>query len=353
LKPGWVWDTAPLGEAPESGSPRPPAEHEKDYAGKLVMVTGGMGFIGSNLARRLVDLDAKVLLVDSLIPQYGGNPFNIAGIQDRVRVNIADVRTQPTMNYLVQGQDYIFNLAGQVSHLDSMADPFTDLEINCRSQLTLLEACRHNNPNVKVVYAGTRQQYGKPDYLPLDERHLMHPTDVNGINKMAGEWYHILYNNVYGVRATSLRLTNTYGPRMYVRDARMGFIGYFIRKALMGEEITIYGEGTQIRDFNYVDDVVDAFLRVGASETANGQVFNLGGEPISHLELTKLLIEVAGSGSYTLVPWPPERKVIDIGDVYSAYAKIEGGLGWRPKVGLEEGLGRTVDYYKRYGEYYW
>ena len=317
------------------------------------MITGGMGFIGSNLARRLVQLDAKVLLVDSLIPQYGGNPFNVAGIEDRVRINIADIRTQPTVNFLVQGHDYIFNLAGQVSHLDSMADPFNDLEINCRSQLTLLEACRHNNPGVKLVYAGTRQQYGKPDYLPIDEKHLMHPTDVNGINKMAGEWYHILYNNVYGIRASSLRLTNTYGPRQYVRDARMGFIGYFIRKAVLGEEITIYGEGNQIRDFTYVDDVVDAFLRAGATDEANGQVFNLGGEPISHLDLTRLLIEVASSGSYRLVPWPPERKLIDVGDVYSSYGKIEKALGWKPTVRMEEGLRRTVEYYKKYGEHYW
>src|SRR3954452_17328789 len=202
------------------------------YTGRRVLITGGLGFIGSNLARRLVELDAEVLLVDSLVPQYGGNLFNIAGLEPRVRVNVADIRDANSLRYLVQGQDYIFNMAGQVSHLDSMTDPATDLDINCQAQLTLLEACRQHNPGVKIVYAGTRQQYGKPDYLPVDEQHLMHPTDVNGINKMAGEWYHIVYNNVYGIRGTSLRLTNTYGPRMYVRDARMGFIGYFIRKAM-------------------------------------------------------------------------------------------------------------------------
>jgi UDP-glucose 4-epimerase len=355
MKAGWVWDAgSPAAEpAPETEPAKPPREYEKVYSGKRVMVTGGLGFIGSNLARRLVELDADVMLVDSLIPGYGGNERNIAGIEHRVRVNIADVRTQPTMNRLVQGQDYIFNLAGQVSHLDSMQDPFTDHEINSRSQLHILEACRHNNPAAKIVYAGTRQQYGKPDYLPLDERHLMHPTDVNGINKMAGEWYHILYNNVYGIRATSLRMTNTYGPRQYVRDARMGFIGWFIRKAVLGEEITIYGDGSQLRDFNYVTDVVDACLRAGESDAANGEVFNLGGEPISHLELTKLLIEVAGTGSYRLIPWPPERKVIDIGSVYSSYEKIKSTLGWEPTVPLREGLRRTVEFYRREGEYYW
>jgi UDP-glucose 4-epimerase len=354
LTTGWVWNTGVLAEPPpEEEQPRPLADYEHVYAGKKVMVTGGLGFIGSNLARRLVHLGANVLLVDSLIPGYGGNKRNIAGIQDKLRVNIADVRTQPTMNYLVQEHDYIFNLAGQVSHLDSMTDPFTDLEINCRSQLSILEACRHNNPSVKIVFAGTRQQYGKPDYLPIDEKHLMHPTDVNGINKMAGEWYHILYNNVYGIRASSLRLTNTYGPRQYVKDARMGFIGYFIRQAMHGEQITIYGEGNQIRDFNYVDDVVDAFMRAGASDDANGQVFNLGGEPINHLDLTKLLIEVVGSGSYTLIPWPPERKKIDIGDVYSSYDKIKRVLGWQPTIGMEEGLRKTIAFYRQEGKYYW
>jgi UDP-glucose 4-epimerase len=353
LTAGWVWSEQEPAPVAADEDERPVAEHEKIYNGKKVLITGGLGFIGSNLARRLVKLQADVLLVDSLIPGYGGNRRNIAGIEEAVRVNIADVRTQPTMNFLVQGQDYIFNLAGQVSHLDSMIDPFTDLEINCRSQLSILEACRHNNPAVKIIFAGTRQQYGKPDYLPLDEKHLMHPTDVNGINKMAGEWYHILYNNVYGIRASSLRLTNTYGPRQYVKDARMGFIGLFIRKAVCGEEILIYGDGSQVRDFNYVDDVVDAFLLVGAREEANGEVFNLGGEPVSHIELTKTLIDVAGGGSYTLVPWPPDRKIIDIGSVYSSYGKLNKALGWQPKVGLRDGLQRTVDYYRKEGRFYW
>jgi Nucleoside-diphosphate-sugar epimerases len=256
------------------------------YRGKKVMITGGLGFIGSNLARRLVEWGAEVLIVDSLIPDYGGNLFNVEGIKDKVRVNIADVRDSNSMDYLVRGHDYIFNLAGQVSHTDSMRDPYTDLEINCRSQLSLLEACRHNNPTVKIIYASTRQIYGAPDYLPVDEKHLLHPTDVNGINKMAGEWYHILYNNVYGIRATSLRLTNTYGPRQLVKHNRQGFIGWFIRLAVDGQEISVYGDGKQLRDLNYVDDVVEAFLLAGASDKPNGQVFNLGGlQPVSLLEI--------------------------------------------------------------------
>jgi UDP-glucose 4-epimerase len=324
------------------------------YAGRSVLITGGLGFVGSNLARRLVDLDARVTLVDSLIPAYGGNRFNIAGYETRLRVNIADVRDPHSMRALVQEQEILFNLAGQVSHLDSMEDPFTDLEINARSQLSILEACRHENPTIKVIYAGTRQQYGKPDYLPLDEAHLQHPTDVNGVNKMAGEWYHMVYNTAYDLAAASLRMTNTYGPRQLTRHNRQGFIGWFVRLAVEDRTIQLYGDGAQLRDLCFVDDAVDAFLRVGASPQANGQVYNLGGPaPISLLELVNLIIEIAGSGSVELIPWPAARKRIDIGDVYSSYAKIEQELGWRPTTSLVEGLTCMIKYYQRYREHYW
>jgi UDP-glucose 4-epimerase len=324
------------------------------YRDQQVMITGGLGFIGSNLARRLVEYGADVLIVDSLIPDYGGNLFNIEGIRDRVRVNIADIRDASGMNYLVRGQDYIFNLAGQVSHIDSMRDPYTDLEINCRSQLSLLEACRRNNPSVKIIHASTRQIYGMPDYLPVDEKHLLHPTDVNGINKMAGEWYHILYSNVYGIRATSLRLTNTYGPRQLMKHNRQGFIGWFIRLAIDGEEISVYGDGEQLRDLNYVDDVVEAFLLAGATDHVNGHVYNLGGrEPVSLLQIVETLMELSPEASYKLVPFPPEKKRIDIGDYYGDYGKIREALGWEPVVELREGLERTIAYYREHKERYW
>jgi UDP-glucose 4-epimerase len=324
------------------------------YRDKKVMITGGLGFIGSNLAHRLVEYGADLLIVDSLIPEYGGNLFNIQAIRDRVRVNIADIRDANGMNYLVRGQDYIFNLAGQVSHIDSMRDPYTDLEINCRSQLSLLEACRRNNPSVKIIHASTRQIYGIPDYLPVDEKHLVHPTDVNGINKMAGEWYHIVYSNVYGVRATSLRLTNTYGPRQLMKHNRQGFIGWFVRLAVDGEEISVYGDGKQLRDLNYVDDVVEAFLLAGATDEVNGHIYNLGGtEPVSLLEIVDTLIDLSPGASYKLVPFPPEKKRIDIGDYYGDYSRIRDALGWEPQVGLREGLTKTIDYYRQHKEHYW
>jgi UDP-glucose 4-epimerase len=318
------------------------------------LITGGLGFIGSNLAIRLVDLGARVTLVDSLIPEYGGSLFNIAPIAERVRVNIADVRDEYSMDYLVQGRDFLFNLAGQTSHLDSMRDPYTDLEINCRAQLSILEACRKQNPRIKIVYASTRQMYGKPDYLPVDEKHLLHPTDVNGINKMAGEWYHIVYNNVYGIRAVSLRLTNTYGPRMRVKDARQTFLGIWIRKIVEGEPIEIWGEGTQLRDYNYVDDVVDALLLAAATDDVNGGIFNLGSdEVICHRDLAALLVEINHGGEYRVMPFPPERKIIDIGDYYSDFTRIKTALGWTPRVNLREGLARTLEFYRANREHYW
>ena len=323
------------------------------YRRRRVMITGGLGFIGSNIAHRLVDLGADVLLMDSLIPDAGANFFNIHGIADRVRVNIADVRQESTMNHLVRDREVIFNLAGQVSHIDSMKDPYTDLEINCRSQLSILEACRKFNPAVKVVFAGTRQVYGKPDSLPVTENHLVRPVDVNGINKAAGENYHLLYNNVFNVRACSLRLTNVYGPRQLIRHNRQGFIGWFIRLALQGGEIEIFGDGSQIRDFVYVDDAADAFLRAGASDACNGQVFNVGGtEPMTHKDLAALLIDVAGAGSVRHVPWPADKKAIDIGSFYADSSRFRNAVGWEPRVTLRAGFAKTLEYYRtNAGEY--
>jgi UDP-glucose 4-epimerase len=327
-------------------------DHRDFYRGRKVLVTGGLGFIGSNLCRTLADLGAKVLAVDSLLPDYGGNLFNLSGYEEKVRINIADVRGHG-MEYLVKGQEVLFNLAGQVSHLDSMADPFTDLEINCRSQLKVLEAVRKGNPELKIVYAGTRQVYGRPMRLPVDEGHLLNPTDVNGINKISGEMYHLVYHSVYGIRASSLRLTNTYGPRQLIRHNRQGFIGWFVRKAALGEEIQIFGDGSQKRDFNHVDDVVDAFLRAGAMPASDGQVFNLGGDaPLSLLDLVKLLLEVSGGGSFRLVPFPEERRRIDIGDFHADTHKVRTTLGWEPRVPLPRGLAETVAYYRACREYY-
>ena len=325
---------------------------EGAFSGRRILVTGGLGFIGSNLAERLVALGAKVVVVDSLVPEYGGNLFNVVGLEDKVRTNISDVRDEHSLRYLIQGQDYLFNLAGQTSHLDSMQDPYTDLEINCRAQLSILEACRKYNPGVKIVFASTRQIYGKPEYLPVDEKHLLRPVDVNGINKMAGEWYHILYNNVHGIPACTLRMTNTYGPRMRVKDARQTFLGLWIRLLVEGKPFEVWDE-SQLRDFTYVHDAVDALLLAAASETSNGQVFNLGGERIiSVKDLADLLVQVNGRGDYVIRSFPSDRKRIDIGDYYADFSSIRSVLGWQPKIPLPEGLAATLSFYRDNLEHY-
>jgi UDP-glucose 4-epimerase len=328
------------------------------YEGKHVVVTGGLGFIGSNLAIKLLELGAFVTVVDSLIAETGGNAFNVEPVRDdpRLSVRTVDVRDVLAMERLVRNQAVIFNLAGQVSHIDSMEDPFTDLEINCRSQLALLDTCHKFAPETKVVFASTRQIYGRvpEDQLPVDERQPPSPVDVNGINKLAGERYHVLYNNVYGIRTSVLRLTNTYGPRILVKNNRQTAIGWLIRQVMDSETITIFGDGLQLRDFTYVDDAVDAFLLAGANDAANGQVFNIGAqEPISLRELAELLIEVAGTGRYELVPFPPERKAIDIGSIYVDDRKIRRVLKWRPQVDMREGLTRTIEFYRAHRAHYW
>lgn len=324
------------------------------YHGKQVLITGGLGFIGSNLARRLVELGAKVTLVDSLIPQYGGNPYNIHDIVDQVSVNVCDVRDYYALAYLIKNQQFLFNLAGQTSHVDSMTDPQTDLEINATAQLHILEVCRKVNPDVKLVFASTRQLYGKPEYLPVDEKHPIRPVDVNGINKLAGEWYHLLYNNIYGIRACALRLTNTYGPGMRVKDARQTFLGIWVRRLIEGKPIQIFGDGLQLRDFNYVEDCVDALLMAGSTDTVNGKVYNLGSNEVINLKnLAEMMIAVAEKGTYEIVPFPPERKIIDIGDYYSDYSLIKTELCWEPKIMLRDGLKTTFTYYQNHNTHYW
>ena len=328
------------------------SSHRAAYAAKRVLITGGLGFIGSNLARALVKLGARVTIVDSLIPEYGGNRRNLAGIAGQVKVHIADVRDWPKLPSLVRGQDFLFNLAGQTSHMDSMTDPQTDLDINGRAQLAILEACRLHNPGIRIVFASTRQIYGRPDYLPVDEKHPLRPVDVNGINKIAGESYHLLYTRVHGIRATALRLTNTIGPGMRVKDARQTFVGIWIRRLLEGETFEVWG-GEQLRDFTYVDDAVEAFLLAASRPEAVGEVFNLGGPPPVTLQrLAETLVELNRGGSFSVRAFPTDRKKIDIGDFYADDRRIGRKLGWYPRTNLRQTLAKTLAYYRKELGYY-
>lgn len=324
------------------------------FSGSRALVTGGLGFIGSNLARKLAQLGCQVTVVDSLDPQYGGNRYNLHGATDRIAITVGDVRDADLMRSLVPAKDYIFNLAAQTSHIASMADPQTDLEINAGAQLTLLGACRESNPGVKIVFTSTRQLYGKARYLPVDEAHPIRPVDVNGVSKLAGESFHLVFHDVYGIRSCVLRLTNTYGPRMRVKDARQMFVGIWVRQLLEGSTLQVFGDGRQLRDFNYVDDCIDAILLAAASEKTNGNVYNLGSDEVLSLEeLAALIVGLGFGGSYELVPFPAERKAIDIGDYYGNFASFAAETGWAPKVGLRDGLGRTLEYYNAHRRHYW
>ena len=318
------------------------------WQGRSVLVTGGLGFIGSNLARRLCDLGAEVTVLDSLMSQYGGNRFNLEGYTDRLRINLSDLRDCSSLEVLVEGKEVIFNLAGQTSHLDSMHDPETDLAINVTAQLRLLETCRRAAPTARLIYASTRQLYGRPLRLPVDEGHPIDPVDVNGINKLSAEMYHLLYAKVYGLSSCVLRLTNTIGPRMRIRDARQTFVGIWVRQLLEGRPIEVWG-GDQLRDFNDVEDVVDAMLVAAENVDLPLVPYNLGSsEVVSLADLARLMIELHRSGELVVTPYPEERKKIDIGDYYSCFDRFRTATGWQPQRLLRQSLQRTLAYYGEY-----
>jgi UDP-glucose 4-epimerase len=320
---------------------------------KNILITGGMGFIGSNLARRLLDLNNQVTVVDSLIPEYGGNLRNLSDVKDRISINLSDIRDKYSIREIIKGQDYLFNLAGQTSHLDSMENPFIDLDINAKAQLSILEACRKNNPDIRIVFASARQIYGKPSYLPVDENHPLDPVDINGINKIAGEQYHILYHKVHGIASSVLRLTNTYGPRMRIKDARQTFLGIWIRNLLQGIPIQVFGDGKQRRDYNFVDDVIDALLLTATSDNAIGRAYNLGSPaPMSLEETASIMCSQVKGSSYELVPFPEERKAIDVGDFVCDYSSFSKALNWEPKTSFEEGISRSLNFFKGELDYY-
>ncbi|MGD2063755.1 MAG: NAD-dependent epimerase/dehydratase family protein [Nitrospirota bacterium] len=323
------------------------------YAGRRVLITGGLGFIGSNLAIRLAEHGAEVTVLDALIPEHGGDRFNVAPVASRIRIDTADLRDAHVLPAAVRDQEFVFHLAGQVSHGDSMRDPELDLTVNCVATINLVEACRQFNPEARLIYTSTRQVYGVPRSLPVSEDHPPAPVDVNGINKLAAEHYHLLYERTYGLRSAVLRLTNTYGPRQHIRNDRQGFVGVFIRHALRGEPIRLFGTGTQVRDLNYVDDVVDALVATGVTAGCYGRVLNLGApRRYSLLELVEVLGGLCPVKA-EVVPFPEDRKLIDIGDYYGDYSRFAALTGWQPRIELAEGLERTLAFYRRHPETYW
>ncbi|KZD12224.1 NAD-dependent epimerase/dehydratase family protein [Oceanibaculum pacificum] len=323
-----------------------------------VVVTGGVGFIGSNLALRLEAMGARVTVIDRLLTQYGANRYNLANPLNpdqgarRIELIEADIGDAEKIEQAVAGAGMIFNIAGQTSHMDSMQKPLEDMALNQIANIKFLDLVRAVNPGVRLVFSSTRQFYGPPRYLPVDEAHPIFPPDINGVHKYAAESYHMLYSRVYGMKISALRLTNVYGPRMRIKDAKQTFLGIWVRHAIQDTEFEVWG-GDQRRDFSYVDDLVDALLATATADAAIGNVYNVGGFPsVTLLELAELLVKVGGSGRFLLKAFPEERKKIDIGDYYCDDSAFRAATGWEPRIDLAEGLARSIAYYRANGAHY-
>jgi len=324
------------------------------FRDKEVLITGGLGFIGSNLAMELVRLGSRVTIVDNMLPRQGGNLFNIREIEDRVRVNFSDVRNELSMNHLVKGKDYIFHLAGQVNHVDSMRNPLQDLDINCRGTLVLLEALKSQNRAARLIFAGTRGEYGSSVKLPVDEDHPTNPKGIYAVTNLTAEKMVLVYDDVFGIRGTSLRITNTYGPRHQMAHDEYGVFNWFIRKALDDDVIPVFGDGRILRDFLYVEDLVECFLLVARTDAAYGEVFNVGsGVPVSFFDLAKTIVGVVGSGHVDFAEFTQERKEVEPGDYYADISKIKGVTGWEPRTPLDEGIRKTAEFYRSHRKEYW
>lgn len=328
--------------------------YEQNFNKKKVLVTGGLGFIGSNLVIRLIESGAEVIIVDSMIPDYGGNLFNIAPVEKKVAINFCDIRDANAMNYLVRDKDYIFHLAGQVCHVMSLTDPFPDIEINITGTTILMEACKQYNRQAKVIYTGTRGEYGSATHLPVNEEAPTNPRGIHEISNLTAEKIIKIYNDVHGIKSVLLRLTNTYGPRAQMKHSRFGVANWFIRLAINNETIPVFGDGKFLRDFLYVDDAVEAILMTAINPAAIGEIFNVGVDvPTTFLELAQKIIEIAGTGRWEFAVFTPERAAQEPGDFYSDISKIRQKIGWEPKIALEEGIKRTLDYYRKFKPYYW
>jgi UDP-glucose 4-epimerase len=289
-----------------------------------------------------------------MLPRQGSNLFNIKEIENKVSVNISDVRNQLSMNHLVKGKDYVFHLAGQVNHVDSMRNPLQDLDINCVGTLVLLEALRQNNRNAKVIFAGTRGEYGASVKLPVDEDHPTNPKGIYAVTNLTAEKMILVYDDIFGIKGACLRITNTYGPRHQMLHDEYGVFNWFIRKALDNEEIPVFGDGRILRDFLYIDDLVTCMLMTATADEAFGKVFNVGtGVPVSFIDLAKKIVEIVGTGKAVYTEFTQERKEVEPGDYYADVTRIKKVVKWAPKVSLDEGIKHTIVFYRKYKKKYW
>jgi UDP-glucose 4-epimerase len=329
-------------------------EYRQALAGKNALVIGGLGFIGSNLVHTLIEAGARVTVLDALLPMYGGNRFNVAGVEDRVRVVEGDIRNAALVNDLVKGQNIIFNLAAQVSYIDSLSDPLLDFEINCLGHLRVLDAARRYAPDAKIVFSSSRLVYGKIITTPVDESHQTDPLSIYGVHKLAAEKYYRIFYDTYGVRSSVIRIPNPYGPRQQMKHPKYSIVGWFIRQALEDGTIEVFGDGTQERDYLYISDIVDAFLRIAVSDRSDGEVYNIGtDERVRFVDMVDAVLTAVGKGKKVHVPWPQDYEKNETGDYIADTRKIEAAVGWRARVPLKTGIEETVAYYRQHKAKYW
>jgi UDP-glucose 4-epimerase len=324
------------------------------FKGKNILVTGGAGFMGSNLVIALVRAGAIVTVLDNMSPQQGGNLFNLQPVKDKITIDFSDIRDTLAVNQLVKGKDYIFHLARQTDHILSQTDPFPDIDINVRGTAILLEACKKYNPTVRLIYTGTRGQYGPAVKLPVSETAPTNPRGIYEITNLTAEKMVKVYNDVHNIRSICLRLTNIYGPRAQMKSNHYGVVNWFVRLVIDGQTIPVYGDGNLKRDFLYIDDAIEAMLRCSLTEKCYGEIINIGrDDPETFKELAEILVRVAKSGSWKFTPFSPERKAQEPGDFVSDITKIRKLTGWRPKTSLHNGLKKTIAFYRKNKTHYW
>jgi UDP-glucose 4-epimerase len=329
-------------------------DNEKTYAAREVLITGGLGMIGSTIARKLVDRGANVTIMDSCVEPYGANLFNIQDIRDRIQLNISDIRDKESIKVLVRNKDIIFNLAGQVSHNDSMNNPFLDADINYIGHLNVLESLRRFNRDAVIVHAGSRLQFGRSEYIPVDEKHPLRPRAPYASNKTAAENSYLFYHDIHGISCVLFRIANPYGQRSQMKHNKYSMVNWFIRQAMEGNTIKIFGDGQQLRDYIYVDDLADAFIAAAANSQCHGEVFNIGsGVGTKFKDMVEIIISTVGRGASEHVPWPANYINVETGDYITDIGKLSKALDWKPKTDLSTGIRETYAFYQKYRQHYW
>jgi len=323
------------------------------YRNKIIVITGGLGFLGSSLAQKLVNYQAKIIIIDNLNPLYGGNYFNLNGIQNKVKIIIDDIRNEKVLIPIIKQCDMLYHFAAQVSYIDSLSMPYEDLELNARSTLQILEICRKYNSEAKIIFSSSRMVLGKIESDHISENSPTNPLSLYGIHKLTSEKYLIMYYKDFGIPFIIFRITNPYGPRQQIKHCKYSLVGWIIKQAMEGKTIKIFGDGKQLRDYIYIDDIVEAIYRCSTNDKATGEIINVAsGKSTEFQMMVKEVVNIVKNGNYEFVPWPDNYEKIETGDVIADISKLLSLANWKPKYNLKEGILKTYEYYKKYLMHY-